>query len=294
MISIVIPTYNRASVLLKTLPSYFAQENVDEIIIVDDDSTDSISEHIDRLQSQTQMDIRYIKHPHHKGAASARLTGIREARNQYIVFGEDDVIFDKGYVSTIYNDMIETDADIIAGRIIHLSENESYENAILRYNNLNKQLIDYNRLLGEFGLNVPKPTAVPFVHACFLARKDVYSKIKYDTNYPGNGFREETDPQILALKEGKKIIFTPNAYCYHLPRSLIRTGGQRLVSNLEFAYWTTRNNIYFLKKHHAVLAQKYNLRPLWMMIIGAIYFSATNLCFITVKQIIGKIFKQNT
>ena len=134
---------------------------------------DSTEEVINKFQSK--IGIQYLKHPFHKGAASARLTGISEARNQYIVFGEDDVIFDKDYVSTLYNDMMVTKADIIAGRIIYLNENESYEDAVLRYNTLNKQLINYNRLTGEFGLNVPKPTDVPFVHACFLA-KEIYSK----------------------------------------------------------------------------------------------------------------------
>jgi glycosyltransferase involved in cell wall biosynthesis len=269
MISIIIPTYNRASILLKTLPSYLAQENVSEIIIVDDGSTDSTEEVVNKFQSN--IDIRYFKHSSHKGAASARFTGINAAKNQYIVFGEDDVIFDNDYVSTLYNDMIAINADIIAGRIIYLNENESHEDAVLRYNNLNKSLINYNRLIGEFGLNIPNPTEVPFVHACFLAKKEVYSKMEYDVNYPGNGFREETDPQILALIAGRKIIFTPNTCCYHLPRPSVRTGGQRM-SDLKIAYWTTRNNIYFLKKHHAKLAQRYNLRPLWMMILGGISF----------------------
>jgi glycosyltransferase involved in cell wall biosynthesis len=264
MITIVIPTYNRSYLLLKTLPSYINQNNINEIIIVDDGSTDSTDRIVEQFLNDNNTDgikIRYIKHPIHKGAASARLTGITEAKNQFILFGEDDVVFDEKYAKILYSDMVNTNADIIAGRIIYLKENETYTDAIKRSDEIKKPLIDYNLLRGNFGVNLSEPVSVPFVHACFLAKKEIYSHIRYDTNYYGNGFREETDPQILALKLGKKIIFTPNTHCFHLHRSMAKTGGQRTMSTIKYSYWTIKNNTYFLKKHYLFLAQKYQLKP---------------------------------
>lgn len=272
MISVIIPTYNRASVLSKTLPSYIHQKNVNEIIIVDDNSTDNTFEVIEDCinhNEKEQISIRYLKHSHHRGAAEARLTGITEAKNQYIVFGEDDVIFDKNYIQSLYNDMEKTNADIIGGRIILLNDGESYDGGIRRCNGLKKPIIEYDKLRGNFEINLPGPTEVPFVHACFLAKKEIYSEITYDTNFPGNGYREETDPQISALKTGKKIIYTPNAFCYHLPRSMTSTGGQRM-NVLLYSFWTIKNNIYFLKKHYFFLAHKYELKPYNSMIIDTV------------------------
>lgn len=269
MITIIIPTYNRASTLEVTLPSYIDQKSVNEIIIVDDGSTDTTTKIVKKFimnNTHSYINIRYIKHSSHRGAANARLTGIGEARNQYIIFGEDDVIFDKSYVHALYNDMEKTGADIIAGRIIYLRENESYKDAINRHNNLKKPIIDYNILEGNFGVNVSAPLNVPFVHACFLAKKEIYSKIKYDTNFQGNGYREETDPQILALKTGKRIIYTPNAICYHLCRSMAISGGQRTMNPLQYSYWTIKNNIYFLKKHYFFLAKNYQLKPKYIIL----------------------------
>lgn len=280
MISIIIPTYNRASLLSTTLPSYLEQKKVSEIIIVDDLSTDNTSDVISQYiecNKNKHIQIRYIKHPCHKGAASARLTGIIEAKNQYIVFGEDDVIFDRNYISILHDDMEKTHADIIAGRIIYLKDNESYESGIKRYNELKLPIIDYRTLEGHFGVNVPKPVEVPFVHACFLAKKEVYSNIKYDTNFAGNGYREETDPQISALEVGKKIVYTPNTYCYHLPRSVAGTGGQWTMNALWYSYWVIKNNIYFLKKHYSFLSQKYNLEPYSFMLLHIILFSLKNM-----------------
>lgn len=284
MISIIIPTYNRASVLSKTLPSYINQKNVDEIIIVDDNSADNTFEVIEDYinhNNKEQISIRYIKHSHHKGAAEARLTGITEAKNGYIMFGEDDVIFDRNYVQALYDDMEETNADIIAGRIIYLNDDESYDDGIRRCNELKVPIINYDILGGNFGVNVPEPIIVPFVHACFLAKKEIYSEIAYDTNFHGNGYREETDPQILALKLGKKIIYTPNAYCYHLPRSTVVTGGQRIGSILIDGYWFLRNNIYFLKKHHAFLARKYNVESYSIMVLRTVIS--------TLKRMLGSL-----
>ena len=272
MISVIIPTYNRASVLSKTLPSYINQKNVDEIIIVDDNGTDNTFEVIEDCinhYKKEQISIRYIRHSRHKGAAEARLTGITEAKNRYIVFGEDDVIFDTNYVQALYNDMEETNADIIGGRLILLNDGESYDDGIQRYNESKKPVIDYNKLWGNFGVNVPGPIGVPFVHACFLAKKEIYSEITYDTNFPGNGYREETDPQISALKIGKKIIYTPNAFCYHLPRSMASTGGQRMNA-LQYGYWSIRNNIYFLKKHYPFLAHKYEMKSYNSMVLDTV------------------------
>lgn len=272
MISVIIPTYNRASVLSKTLPSYINQKNVDEIIIVDDNGTDNTFEVIEDFinhYKEEQISIRYIRHSRHKGAAEVRLTGITEAKNRYVVFGEDDVIFDTNYVQALYDDMEETNADIIGGRIILLKDGESYDGGIRRYNELEMPVMDYSNLWGNFGVNVPGPAEVPFVHACFLAKKEIYSEITYDTNFPGNGYREETDPQISALKIGKKIIYTPNAICYHLPRSMTSTGGQRMNA-LRYGYWTIRNNIYFLKKHYSFLAHKYELNSYNSMVLDTV------------------------
>jgi glycosyltransferase involved in cell wall biosynthesis len=40
MISMVVPTRNRAATLTKVAPSYFAQEGVNELVFVDDQGSD--------------------------------------------------------------------------------------------------------------------------------------------------------------------------------------------------------------------------------------------------------------
>ncbi len=86
MISVVIPTYNRARYLFKAIDSVLAQTYKNyEIIIVDDGSTDNTVEVVQPYLSR----IKYI-YQDNKGVSSARNTGIRAAKRKWIAFLDSD------------------------------------------------------------------------------------------------------------------------------------------------------------------------------------------------------------
>jgi len=83
-VSIVIPTYNRAGLLSRTIQSVLNQTYQDfEIIIVDDGSTDKTEEVVKSFNSKK---IFYNRHEENKGANAARNTGIKASRGEYIAF----------------------------------------------------------------------------------------------------------------------------------------------------------------------------------------------------------------
>lgn len=90
VISIVLPTYNRAYILGKAIESVLAQTYADwELIIVDDGSVDNTEAVV---QSYKDWRIRYVKHERNKGLAASRNTGIRESHGTYIAnLDSDDV-----------------------------------------------------------------------------------------------------------------------------------------------------------------------------------------------------------
>ena len=88
-ISVVIPTFNRAEFILKTINSILEQTiKVDEIIVVDDGSTDNTK------QVLKNFNIKYI-YQENKGVSSARNRGIKESKNSWIAFCDSDDIWHK-------------------------------------------------------------------------------------------------------------------------------------------------------------------------------------------------------
>jgi glycosyltransferase involved in cell wall biosynthesis len=85
-VSVVIPTYNAASLLPEAVESVLAQTYRDlEIVVVDDGSTDRTPQ----VMADYGDPVRYIR-KENEGSASARNRGIRAARGEYIAFLDAD------------------------------------------------------------------------------------------------------------------------------------------------------------------------------------------------------------
>jgi len=88
MVSVIIPTYNRALLLSRAVQSVLDQTYQDfELIIIDDGSTDNTGEVINSFHNKK---IKYIQHKKNEGAATARNRGIRASRGEYIAFLDSD------------------------------------------------------------------------------------------------------------------------------------------------------------------------------------------------------------
>ena len=87
-VSVILPTYNRAHTLLRSIESVLNQTYSNfELIIVDDGSTDNTTEVV---KSFNDSRIIYIKKSKNAGPASARNTGINNSRGKYIAFQDSD------------------------------------------------------------------------------------------------------------------------------------------------------------------------------------------------------------
>ncbi|WP_426350922.1 glycosyltransferase family 2 protein [Alloiococcus sp. CFN-8] len=93
MISVIVPAYNIEGYIGRALESILAQSysNI-EIIVVDDGSTDSTAEVIDKYEKQYPEKVRAI-HIANDGVTNARLTGIAEAKGEWVGFvdGDDEI-----------------------------------------------------------------------------------------------------------------------------------------------------------------------------------------------------------
>ncbi len=88
LVTIIISTYNRVSVLKRAVLSAVNQSYKNlEILIVNDASTDNTAVVVNSIEDQR---VKYICHEKNKGLASVRNTGIKNASGEFITFLDDD------------------------------------------------------------------------------------------------------------------------------------------------------------------------------------------------------------
>ena len=87
-ISIVIPLFNKAAYVLDTLQALMSQlGSEDEIIVVDDCSTDDSTTLVERLTSDQ---VHLLRMPMNGGPATARNAGVVNAKGHYVLFFDAD------------------------------------------------------------------------------------------------------------------------------------------------------------------------------------------------------------
>ncbi len=89
-VSVIVPAYNCSQYLQKTIESILTQtfQNF-EILIIDDGSTDNTREIISSIARRNPERIKTF-YQENKGVSSARNTGIKEAKGEYIAFLDAD------------------------------------------------------------------------------------------------------------------------------------------------------------------------------------------------------------
>jgi len=119
-ISIVIPTFNRASSLRLTLNALDRQLTPDglawEVIVADNNSRDRTRSEVEDFIRTARIPIRYV-FAARQGVSHARNAGVANARADIVGFTDDDADPAPDWVATIVTVMAETGADLVGGQI---------------------------------------------------------------------------------------------------------------------------------------------------------------------------------
>lgn len=262
-VSVVLPSFNRARLLPITIPTYF-QEDVSEVILVDDCSSDNTAEVVKELQTRFPT-LRYFRNEVNSKQPYTENVAISKVQSEYIYFGDDDSVLYPGSIRNLLNVMREKNADIVGGRALALFFPEQideldeflshYRNRIATEAN---QIVDLSTLSTNFTYTVKEPIRVPFCHASCLCKTQVAREMQFDVKIEGNAYREETDFLIRATLAGYTIYYTSSANQINLPSAMC-SGGARSKNHRHWAENAIRNNDYFIDKNYDSMQKMFSL-----------------------------------
>ena len=259
MISLIVPTYNRAYALKQVLDTFFTQEKVNEIVFIDDASSDDTSDVVQAFVTKyPTIKVVYHRNLKKSGASFSRLKGVELATNEYILFCDDDEFIGNSYARICLEKILSGKADIASGRHFYRDVNENYVDAIKRF----KVGLKHGTVFRKICFKLDTDTIfygdifVPFTHGIFLTSKKLLLTYPIDPFYSkGNGFREESDFQVNAFLHNNKVLISNDCHCVHMNMKEVKTGGQR-VNRLVRFYWSILYTHYFLKKYYEGLRTK--------------------------------------
>lgn len=115
-ISVVIPTINRAEVLVDTVKDLLEQDfDRYEIIVVD--QSNEINEVVVGLLHESPVPARYFKADNFRGLPQARNFGWQQAVHDIVLYIDDDIRTTRTFVSAHYDTICRTGAAMVAGGI---------------------------------------------------------------------------------------------------------------------------------------------------------------------------------
>lgn len=130
MVSIIIPTYNRAHLIGETLDSVSAQTYTNwECIVVDDESTDSTTSVIAKYAHKDKR-IKLFKRPNTKpkGANACRNMGLNKGKGDYVVFFDSDDLMTKNHLEVKVSAIQKFDCDYVIAKTQYFNySNESID-----------------------------------------------------------------------------------------------------------------------------------------------------------------------
>ena len=251
LISIVIPTLNRAHCLGTALDSLINQTYSQwECIIVDDGSNDN-TEDLVKEYAINNPNIRFIKRTSEvKGAASCRNIGIKNSRSEFIIFlDSDDYLLPHCIEQRINQFKLNPDCDFLVFPMDKMFANKTKRIEIPKN-------VEY---LDEFlSANILWQTSCPIWKKSMLMRLD--------------GFNEEysrfNDPELMIrafLEDGVNY-----KICHNAPSDLVHISGSVSLSN-ELYEAVYSSLIIFMKDVKELLIER-NSQDKIKLLSGYLYF----------------------
>ena len=247
-VSVIIPSYNRAHLLCEILPGYF-QEEVQEVIVINDCSTDNTREVLLEMQYKFP-NLIVLENDTNKKQTFSKNRGLDIAKGEYIFFGDDDSFLQEGTIARMLDTKKKTNADIVGARILYMNNNETeFTQCIARHKREGRFVSDLSKMEFSFTAELESPVECFYAQALILVRRELIGNSRFSEIYTGNCYREETDFMLSLYLQKYKFVYDSQALLINLPPQKA-TGGSRTANKFKYHYESVVNNHRFLKKYN--------------------------------------------
>lgn len=193
LVSVVVPSYNRCSLLSRCIENLQEQSYRNmEIIVVNDGSQDNTEAVMKKYEG---TNIRYYRYTPNRGACYARNYGVRKAKGEYIAFQDSDDLWEPEKLKEQVICLTDRNVDVVFCGMCRVNSTQGkktyYPRKALEENrDAFLQLLEQNRISTQ----------------TVLAKRTVFDKVEFD---PTMRRFQDWDLALQIAKVGYKIAYIP-------------------------------------------------------------------------------------
>ena len=206
LISVIVPVYNVAQYLEKSIASIQQQtyQNL-EIILVDDGSTDESG----KIAEELALADKRVKvyHQMNQGQSQARNYGRDIANGQYLIFIDSDDYIHPDMIATLYQQLVREDADVSSCGVMNVYSNSETPQS----SNIDNYFVcDSKKFLSEYLVGEKIPGSI----CNKLIKRDIAKHL----SFPKGKIYEDAYYHFDLIKVAKKYVVNTKPHYYYFHR----------------------------------------------------------------------------
>jgi glycosyltransferase involved in cell wall biosynthesis len=197
-LSVIIPCYNEAPTIEPVLQRVTDVGLADEIVIVDDGSTDGTREILKRIEAEERPGVRILYHTHNQGKGAALVTGFAAATSDVFVIQDADFEYDPREFPLLLQPIQEGVSPVVYGS---------------RFLGGPRKAMNFLNMIANKGLtlftNILYNAILSDMETCYKAFR---AEVVQDMTIHARSFDFEPEFTAKVLKKGIRIYEVPISY----------------------------------------------------------------------------------
>ena len=197
-LSVVIPCYNEVHTVKDIVGRVLAEELVDEVVIVDDGSTDGTRDVLSQIEAEADSRVQIVYHEDNRGKGAALVTGFQQTTGEVIIIQDADFEYDPREYSRLLTPIQEGVATVVYGS---------------RFLGGTRKAMNFWNMVANKGLtlitNILFNAILSDMETCYKCfRREVIGGMKINSR----GFDFEPEFTAKVLRQGIRIVEVPISY----------------------------------------------------------------------------------